>query len=155
MLNHNNFKYNLSKAQQTEKLVGEILCKNIKGLSIINDNNDNKKYDILAYHASGKYITFEIKEDIRCANTGNVVVEFESFGKPSGIATTLADWWVFCIHLIDRVEYMAILTNELKRLIEQKKYSKIFQMKTTDSSNKVYFFRYDYLKTECSILKGL
>jgi hypothetical protein len=36
----------------------------------------------------------EVKYDIMAEHTGNVFVEFESRGKPSGIATTQAHFWV-------------------------------------------------------------
>jgi hypothetical protein len=39
----------------------------------------------------------EVKTDFMTKNTGNIAVEFESRGKPSGIAVTKADHWVFHI----------------------------------------------------------
>jgi hypothetical protein len=39
----------------------------------------------------------EVKTDRMAHSTGNIVVEFESRGKPSGIATTKADYWCFWI----------------------------------------------------------
>lgn len=39
----------------------------------------------------------EVKYDLKALETGNVFVEYESRGKPSGIATTLSDWYCFAI----------------------------------------------------------
>jgi hypothetical protein len=39
--------------------------------------------------------TVEVKSDQICQYTGNVFVEFEQYGKPSGIAVTSADYWAF------------------------------------------------------------
>ena len=39
----------------------------------------------------------EVKFDRMTRKTGNVYIEFESRGKPSGIRTTQADYWVYYI----------------------------------------------------------
>ena len=41
--------------------------------------------------------TVEVKKDFKTHQTGNIAVEFESRGKPSGIATTEAKWWAFVL----------------------------------------------------------
>jgi len=48
----------------------------------------------------------EVKRDKQTKQTGNVYIEYESRGKPSGIATTKADKWAYilqdgCILIID------------------------------------------------------
>ncbi len=59
---------------------------------------------------------FEVKTDRLSAKTGNIYIEYESRGKPSGIATTQADYWVYKI-----AEFKAIVikTEELKMLVKQ------------------------------------
>lgn len=37
----------------------------------------------------------EVKSDQIARRTGNVFVEYQQKGRPSGIATTEADWWAF------------------------------------------------------------
>jgi hypothetical protein len=39
----------------------------------------------------------EVKYDLKALETGNVFVEYESRGKPSGIATTQSEWYCFAI----------------------------------------------------------
>lgn len=41
--------------------------------------------------------TIEVKTDFLADKTGNIAVEYESWGKPSGIATTSARHWAFVI----------------------------------------------------------
>jgi hypothetical protein len=41
--------------------------------------------------------TIEVKTDFIADRTGNIAVEYESWGKPSGIAVTKARHWVFVI----------------------------------------------------------
>ena len=37
----------------------------------------------------------EVKRDYKSNHTGNIVVEIEMYGKPSGLLTSTADFWVF------------------------------------------------------------
>ena len=39
--------------------------------------------------------TFEVKTDLQAFDTGNIYLEETSWGKPSGINVTTADYWVF------------------------------------------------------------
>ncbi len=59
---------------------------------------------------------FEVKTDRQSAKTGNIYIEYESRGKPSGIATTQADYWVY---KITDVKAIVIATDELKRVVKQ------------------------------------
>tara|TARA_B110000977_G_scaffold14822_1_gene18287 strand:+ start:664 stop:1008 length:345 start_codon:yes stop_codon:yes gene_type:complete len=76
-MNYNNdFKYDLKVGQIKEEQLGEIF--------------------------SSK--TIEVKYDLIAVKTGNVYIEYISRGKPSGISTSQADYYCFCIgdtfHLI-------------------------------------------------------
>jgi|TARA_B100000073_G_C23289984_1_gene394151 hypothetical protein len=66
----------------------------------------------------------EIKTDRKCQKTGNVFVEYESRGKESGIKTTTASYWVFCIwtEAYKEQTYLFIPTRRLKKLIKTKDY---------------------------------
>lgn len=48
-------------------------------------------YDIIIPESG---VTIEVKKDLRSLDTGNILVEWEFNGRPSGILTTRADWWV-------------------------------------------------------------
>jgi hypothetical protein len=56
--------------------------------------------------------TVEVKADLKAKATGNLFIEYESRGNPSGIATSEADYWCFQIgHL-----FILIETEELKSI---------------------------------------
>ena len=40
-------------------------------------------------------LAYEVKKDYKSAHTGNVVIEIEMYGKPSGLMATIADIWIF------------------------------------------------------------
>ena len=65
------------------------------------DFNGDFKYDLALGQIGegwvGKMLsnnTIEVKFDFACCKTGNFYIEYESRGKPSGIATTQADYWM-------------------------------------------------------------
>ena len=77
---NNDFKYDLALGQLGEVLIGKLL--------------------------SSK--TIEVKFDFGCYRTGNFYIEYQSRMKPSGIATTQADYWM----LIAASEYGQRLKQE-------------------------------------------
>ena len=52
--------------------------------------------------------------------TGNIAIEFESYGKPSGIAVTESDYWFHNL-CVDEDVYATLVfkTDMLKRIVEQ------------------------------------
>lgn len=60
---------------------------------------------------TGLQITFELKNDELASQTGNVGIEFESRGRPSGIARTQAVYWV---HYFDE-KFHLVQTEKLRR----------------------------------------
>jgi len=65
--------------------------------------------------------TIEVKRDFKVGSTGNVAIEGEARGKPSGISVTEAEWWAL---VLDGEGYnsevvVLIKTDRLKRLIKQ------------------------------------
>ena len=79
---NNDFKHDLEVGQTFENQLGELLNKKI-----------------------------EVKRDFRCLETKNVFVEYESRNKPSGIATSEADY--YCFWFSD-VHCVIIKTDKLK-----------------------------------------
>ena len=64
--------------------------------------NGDFRYDLKVGHRGERYLaavlegaTIEVKSDSWMARTGNIAIEFESRGKPSGLAVTEADYWCF------------------------------------------------------------
>ena len=67
----------------------------------------------------GKDVKVEVKADRLCQKTGNIYVETESRGKDSGIITTDADVWAFCLWKENRElqTYVYISVKILKKLM--------------------------------------
>jgi hypothetical protein len=69
----------------------------------------------------------EVKTDRVCKRTGNLYVEYQSRGKESGIKTTKAHYWAFCLWTEDKKKYSWVIipTIKLKRLIRKNKYRSV------------------------------
>lgn len=82
---NSDFSYDLAVGQMSEKALGDIF--------------QNRKV--------------EVKADLKAKKTGNLFIEYESRGEPSGIATSQADYWCFDIgHL-----FIIIETETLKSIV--------------------------------------
>jgi len=136
---HNNFYDNLEYAQVGEEQVAELLERRFKDFKLKGFNEDNE-CDIVA-DIDGREVTIEVKEDVRTKDTGNVVIECESRGKPSGIMTTKANFWVFRIHTVDGIRNILFKTVDLKQAVRDRRFHNKRQMSHTDSNNVLYFFR--------------
>ena len=82
------------------------------------ENDEHKEFDHL-YLYNGKEIKYEFKTDMY-PDTGNLVVEFEDRGKPSGISVTKADY--FMTYFPKLGEIWNIKTSNLKKLIADSKF---------------------------------
>ena len=81
--------------------------------------NSDFKYDLKVGQVKEKELgeifrdkTVEVKTDLKAHKTGNVYIEYESRGKPSGIATSEADY--YCLAFNDVMEL--IESSKLKEL---------------------------------------
>jgi hypothetical protein len=111
-----NFRQDLKLGNEGEESVIKFL--ETKGLKYISSNNDNK-YDLKMGNDENE-ITYEIKTDVKCAplfDTGNIFIEFESRGKPSGIQITQADWFVTYFKYLNELWF--IKSEKLKELIKE------------------------------------
>lgn len=62
----------------------------------------------------------EVKTDFMAQETGNIALEYESRGKPSGIAVTEADFYAYCLPLANFQNIIIFMEiNELKRLARE------------------------------------
>ena len=60
----------------------------------------------------------EVKTDRMAHITGNIAVEYRYRGRPSGIATTEADYWAFLLY--DMTTIIMIPTDKLKNIARDK-----------------------------------
>ena len=103
---NNDFRYDLEVGQEGERLVDALF----------------------------KYKRIEVKRDSWVGRTGNIAIEYESRGKPSGIATTEAEYWI--IIFSREYEDKVMLVLETKRLKEvARKYLKDGSVKYMGDSN--------------------
>jgi hypothetical protein len=61
-----------------------------------------KPYDLIITK-SGKETKIEVKSDRQAGRTGNMAIEFECNGKPSGISSTEADYYIYFIIYMDDI----------------------------------------------------
>ena len=87
---------NLVEGQMAETALKEILC------------------------GEHKSATIEVKRDFQAADTGNIAIEFEQRGHPSGIATTKAVWWAYCLGGgFDDELTVIIKTEKLRKILSE------------------------------------
>jgi len=123
-----NFNKDLISGENGEKFIGKFIRD--RGMVFDHKRYDNK-YD-LAFSFNQRVYTYEIKTDIYPRDTGNIVVEFECRGKPSGISVTTADYFVnFFPHL---GEIWNIKTKSLLNIIQENNLD-VFQNSGDKNSN--------------------
>lgn len=113
-----NFKEDLVVAQENEAKIAEMLS-NESGF-ICESGNDTSSHDI-SCHLNDNFYKIECKEDFQVGRTGNVAVEIECRGKPSGIEISQSDFWVYTLHR-DTKEVWIMTTASLRKAIKHKKY---------------------------------
>jgi hypothetical protein len=130
-------------ARETEKEIAERLS-SFYGWKILEVGKTNA-YDLKIESMTGKVFTVEIKEDFSCYKTGNIGVEFECRGKPSGISVSQADYYIYKVHtpLGGAVDYRWIRTSKLKSIIADETIERrIVSGGDKDSNSMNYLFRY-------------
>jgi len=86
--------------------------------------NGDFRYDLKVGHRGERYLaavlegaTIEVKSDSWMARTGNIAIEFESRGKPSGLAVTEADYWCFIFDSEDEKRAFIMVDTEKLKVI--------------------------------------
>lgn len=69
------------------------LLKHIPHLKYQKMNGNFKPYDLKIYHEKKLYNTYEVKTDYQIHLYGNIAIEYEWNGNPSGISTSTARYW--------------------------------------------------------------
>ena len=91
------------------------------------DRKTNFDYDLIIGQQGEKLVdhifkdsTVEVKRDFWTGTTGNIAVEFESRGKPSGISKTKSDYYAFVLAEQFRDEVIIIIkTSRLKEIARE------------------------------------
>ena len=109
----------------------------------------SKEWDVEAVHPkTGVIKTFEIKNDEMAHKTGNIVVEVESRGKPSGISTTKSDYWAF--HFNDR--FYIVKTSTLKERMLELAHRKYVIGGDAGSNTKMHIIKIEELRKICEVI---
>lgn len=90
------FLKDLSKGKKGEMIIKNYLVEKQKMLFI--SENDDIRYDLLMLDDRGRLIKYEIKTDEFATfqfETGNLFIEFQCSGKPSGVFASEADYYVY------------------------------------------------------------
>lgn len=99
-----------------------------------NEEEEHKKFDFIMLYKQ-RFVKYEAKTDMYLPDRGNLVVEFEDRGKPSGIRVTEADYVItYFTHL---GEIWNIKTDKLKALIAENNF-KIKEDGGDDGNTKMY-----------------
>jgi|TARA_R110001606_G_C14878976_1_gene591002 hypothetical protein len=91
-----------------------------------------KPYDI---YVPERNIYIEVKADKKSIETGNIVVEIEMFGKPSGLNSTKSDFWVFCTP----AEYLWIRPARIWECISRNMLKPVKFVGTGDTQEKIAY----------------
>jgi hypothetical protein len=134
------FDTDLPIAVQTEREVADILRRVYK--AVILDYCHTNAYDIRA-RVNDKEFTFEVKEDFTCERTGNVGVEFECRGKPSGVSISKADYYIYKIHSKYGIKFYLYKTSQLKAMIANNLFFRTVKGGDVGSNSMNYLFDYD------------
>ncbi len=132
---HYNFKNDLVDGQAAGAEVAQRLIDRL-GIDINDiERCQSKDYDLKII---SKGWTFEVKNDLMAHQTGNVAIEYESRGKPTALAATTAEFWVYKF----AGQFFAFKTETLKRKIfEEKQYFKAVTGGDAGSNTKMYLVK--------------
>jgi hypothetical protein len=140
-----NFRKDLPVAHATERQVSKFLC-DTRGMTFLSECN-NSDYDLLMQLKNGRRITIEIKEDFTCKKTGNVGIEYECRGRPSGISVSKADYYLYKVHEpTGNTSLYVIATNHLRELIDNKMYFRSIIGGDEGSNSKNHLFKLETVK---------
>ena len=66
----------------------------------------------------------EVKRDSWVSKSGNIAIEYESRGKPSGIATTQADYWIIIFSGGYQDKVMYVFETQILKKVSRKYFKK-------------------------------
>ena len=135
----------LAKSRHSEKLVAKLLA--VEGWEL-ESKNDTFAYDLL--FTNGKKV--EIKEDKLVGRYGNIAIEYTSRGKPSGISSTEADYWVTVAHTKDGVVVLMTPVGLLRHMCNEKEWHKEKSGGDSGSDTRMYLFKYDVIEAVSNVL---
>ncbi|PIY10223.1 MAG: hypothetical protein COZ18_06480 [Flexibacter sp. CG_4_10_14_3_um_filter_32_15] len=138
---HYNFDKDLIDGLDAENSVKSLLKKKYKVSDDDIVSSTTKEFDIKIKSLN---LTFEVKNDLMAEKTGNIAIEFESRGKPSGVSTTKADYWVYKFSNMFYIIERTVLVNEL---VNKGNYSRIVNGGDYGSNTMMYLVKVEAFKS--------
>lgn len=140
-MGYNDFHADLKKAVVIEeRVIVHMLQVNPK--MVFHGFTGTKGYDA-HFSVDNKYYKLEVKSDYYTADTGNIVIEFTSRGKDSGIATTQANLWAYAVITPKGLDIYLLPTSTIKRIIKEELYHNVMTAGDPGSNTKMYVFKLD------------
>lgn len=141
---HYDFKKDLPVAQKTEKEISNMLFEKYGWKTL--HMSGSKGYDLYLQKGNSRRLV-EVKEDFSCEKTGNVGLEFECRGKPSGIRTTKASHYIYKVHTKDNgIVYLLLRKEILLKMIKNKKFHRVVSGGDKGSNSMNFLFTYDVFR---------
>ena len=123
----------------------------LDGLFFVKEVRDNSADLIIHNPWTEETKLVEVKEDFYCKKSGNVALEVECRGKPSGLAASLADYWMYKIHQPDSTVFWGLVPiQDLFRAIRDKVFLREVVGGDKGSSTRMYLFSLDDFKALCN-----
>jgi len=95
------FQQCLAYGESYERLFADIIEQRLPNSVATKMKGNFKEFDFRIDYKTptgeDRVMLVEVKADRRAAETGNIVIEYEGYGKPSGISTTTAGRWAYFI----------------------------------------------------------
>jgi len=138
------FRIDLALGLKFESLAQKQIMEHLENKYKVINTYDTFEYDFQLSNG----LFYEVKYERMSLKTNNVFIEFESFNKSSGINKTLADFYIIILPIDDDINnFLLIDVDMIQKLIEEKRYLKIFNSKDKSGYifNKHIFTRYGLL----------
>ncbi len=150
-MGYNNFKDDLALANGIEERVMLTLMGYNKDLEF-HGFSSTKGYDA-HFSIKGKYYKIEIKSDYHTNKTGNIVIEYSSRGKPSGIITTTAHLLAYSAVTPNGLVIYMFKVLDVRDLVKRKKYKREIIGGDYGSNTKMYIFNLYDIREYYTIIK--
>ena len=147
-----NFHKDLARAEDTEKFVVDLLAKHFGKSFISAEWGGASKFHDIKLICTFLSVHIELKEDFGCAKYGNIAIEVESRGKPSGLTTSRSKFWLIMAHLKEGGrKLLSIRAQKLREMIDEKKY-----VRYTDGgdrrTSKLYLFKLEVIEDAAHLI---
>ena len=115
------FRDNLVRGHRAEDRAVKLLKKEFPTIRAVYTDPEGAVGSFKSYDLIDDYgYTFEVKGEVKSRETGNIAIEIESYGKPSGIESTEANEWFHIYYLDGHWVYTRCLVSDLRYYIALK-----------------------------------